>query len=296
MSIHRHKKCHPSVVWEGIVAQLVLASSASVCAETVVISHVDAANPVTEGWDSYVGSTTRVMPLRGDGSESWQILDPSGIDDSVAVYFTSLSPCTIERANTWGWTLRTCLRVTEFSGLGKQSVFANFNNGERRFDMWFDDVGFADVDIVTLMLSLGDCIISGNVAFAAGIGFCGASGFRQFELIYDPALNLADLYVDGVLAVEGYPGHTIGVEQGQQGLAWGAGSTCGDGVGDFKLVEFVINCPFVAADLNQDFKVDGADLGVLLSAWGSRDCVADLDDDGSVSGSDLGLLLAAWTG
>ncbi|MAC74861.1 MAG: hypothetical protein CMJ22_04655 [Phycisphaerae bacterium] len=49
------------------------------------------------------------------------------------------------------------------------------------------------------------------------------------------------------------------------------------------------------ADLNQDGRVNGADLGLMLAAWGGRG-PADLNGSGSVTGADLGLLLAAWTG
>ncbi len=53
-------------------------------------------------------------------------------------------------------------------------------------------------------------------------------------------------------------------------------------------------------DLNGDGVVNGADLGLLLSAWGNCTigfpCPADLDGDGLVGGADLGLLLAAWGG
>ncbi len=49
-------------------------------------------------------------------------------------------------------------------------------------------------------------------------------------------------------------------------------------------------------DLNGDGVVDGADLGLLLGAWGSTtNAAADLSDDGVVDGADLGLLLGAWT-
>jgi hypothetical protein len=49
------------------------------------------------------------------------------------------------------------------------------------------------------------------------------------------------------------------------------------------------------ADLNGDGRVDGADLGLMLAAWGScSGCDADLNDDGLVNGADLGLLLADW--
>lgn len=47
-------------------------------------------------------------------------------------------------------------------------------------------------------------------------------------------------------------------------------------------------------DLNGDGKVDGADLGLVLSAWGGT--AADLDGDGVTNGADLGILLAEWTG
>jgi hypothetical protein len=46
-------------------------------------------------------------------------------------------------------------------------------------------------------------------------------------------------------------------------------------------------------DLNGDGVVDGADLGTLLSAWGSGDLLADLTGDRQVDGADLGGLLAA---
>lgn len=50
-------------------------------------------------------------------------------------------------------------------------------------------------------------------------------------------------------------------------------------------------CP---PDLNNDGLVDGADLGILLSLWGTADPNADFDANGIVDGGDLGELLAAW--
>lgn len=52
--------------------------------------------------------------------------------------------------------------------------------------------------------------------------------------------------------------------------------------------------PCSAVDLDCDGLVDGADLGLLLAAWGTSDPTADIDDDGDVDGADLGLLLAGW--
>ncbi len=50
-----------------------------------------------------------------------------------------------------------------------------------------------------------------------------------------------------------------------------------------------------SGDLNGDGKVDGADLGLLLSDWGAcAGCPGDLNGDNKVDGADLGLMLSAW--
>jgi hypothetical protein len=51
----------------------------------------------------------------------------------------------------------------------------------------------------------------------------------------------------------------------------------------------------VFGDFNGDCVVDGADLGLLLSAWDSTDETFDLNDDNIVDGADLGLLLSSWS-
>ncbi|MDA0658304.1 MAG: hypothetical protein O2931_00795 [Planctomycetota bacterium] len=49
-------------------------------------------------------------------------------------------------------------------------------------------------------------------------------------------------------------------------------------------------------DLNDDGGIDGADLGLLFSAWGLVNSTADLNGDGSVDGADVGILYDGWTG
>jgi subtilisin family serine protease len=48
------------------------------------------------------------------------------------------------------------------------------------------------------------------------------------------------------------------------------------------------------ADINNDSVVDGNDMGMLLSLWGTTNSMADLNNDNIVDGTDLGLLLSAW--
>jgi hypothetical protein len=55
-------------------------------------------------------------------------------------------------------------------------------------------------------------------------------------------------------------------------------------------------CP-CTGDLNTDGLVDGADIGILTSAWnttGESAPGSDVNGDGQVNGADLGLLLSAW--
>ena len=61
----------------------------------------------------------------------------------------------------------------------------------------------------------------------------------------------------------------------------------GDGIPD--------DCFDIFGDINGDGLVNGADLGLLLGAWGTAG-PGDLDGSGFVDGGDLGLLLGAWTG
>jgi hypothetical protein len=54
----------------------------------------------------------------------------------------------------------------------------------------------------------------------------------------------------------------------------------------------LLDCP---TDFNQSGSTDGADLGILLAAWGvTGQPGVDLNHDGIINGADLGLLLAAW--
>jgi len=64
---------------------------------------------------------------------------------------------------------------------------------------------------------------------------------------------------------------------------------------DAAEIEFA---PTIVGDLNHDGVVNGADLSMLLAAWGpcppKGDCPADLNGDGIVNGADLSTQLANW--
>jgi hypothetical protein len=49
-----------------------------------------------------------------------------------------------------------------------------------------------------------------------------------------------------------------------------------------------------SGDLNGDGRIDGADLALLLGAWGSNNPEADLNGDGIVDGEDITELFSMW--
>jgi hypothetical protein len=77
----------------------------------------------------------------------------------------------------------------------------------------------------------------------------------------------------------------------------GSGDACEitGGAPDLNLNGIPDFCECIA-DLFVDGQVNGADLGALLSQWGtaSATTVSDLNRDGQVNGADLGYLLANW--
>ena len=65
---------------------------------------------------------------------------------------------------------------------------------------------------------------------------------------------------------------------------------------DFFVDDVSITLPGVACmgDLNGDGVIDTADLGILLSLFGTNNAIGDLNDDGGVDTADLGILLSLF--
>ena len=57
----------------------------------------------------------------------------------------------------------------------------------------------------------------------------------------------------------------------------------------------IVGSPALPGDFNGDGSVDGADLGLLLSAFGTINATYDLNGDTFVDGADIGLFLALFT-
>lgn len=171
-----------------------------------------------------------------------------------------------------------------------------------------------------ISLKASQCLAAGGVAGPPGVSCAGYTCFPKGACCLPDGTCAGDVTPEQCAALSGlYQGNSSSCAQvvcpdpvgaccfttgfcleltelecGLTGSLWGGiGSTCTDA--NSNGVPDSCESPGLVGDLNGDGKVDGADLGVLLSQWGSGGS-ADLNGDGVVNGADLGILLAAWTG
>lgn len=142
------------------------------------------------------------------------------------------------------------------------------------------DPGLADVDGLDNTIGTVD----DNAALAAGGGAIDAATTANLP-------DTDDLDEDGNVT-ETIPFDLLGALRVRNDTGMPNGLT----LMDIGAAEFTANSPAqpVAGDLDGDGTVNGADLGILLSVWGTNDPSGDLDNDCDVDGADLGVLLAAW--
>lgn len=121
-------------------------------------------------------------------------------------------------------------------------------------------------------ISLIDCVVSGNSASYSGGGIYVPNG---------SVVNLTRTRICGNTAP-----NDAQVGQSPSGIINDLGGSC--------MMSTCNDCPLpCVGDVNTDRAVDGADLGVMLSSWGTSG-PADLNGDSTVNGADLGILLSAW--
>ena len=75
----------------------------------------------------------------------------------------------------------------------------------------------------------------------------------------------------------------------------GAGSVVEAGIDNLRVFGIECDDSSIPGDMNGDGLVNGADLGLFLSVWGTSDPAADFNADGTVGGDDLGILLVNWS-
>jgi len=159
-----------------------------------------------------------------------------------------------------------------------------------------DAIGRAD-DVVTVMV----CDESEELVIAVGGDALAGSGARVWGRLGGPSEDwCCALVADRIIPTAST--NTSGeyeLDYAHAVAPSGHMIAHGRAVGTSETLAIFVTC---AADLNGDGRVDGADLGALLAAWGScptsGPCPENLnpDIDDVVDGADLGILLNAWSG
>ena len=103
----------------------------------------------------------------------------------------------------------------------------------------------------------------------------------------------AGVWVDKTFRINNYVTPSAQVRLRFRAQDLGTGSIVEAGVDDVRI--YGANCVLpIIGDLDGNLRVNGADLGILLGAWGTL--AYDLNGDGGpVAGGDLGVLLGNWT-
>ena len=169
--------------------------------------------------------------------------------------------------------LPSVMAVAAINSAGAKASFSNVGTG----------LSFAapGVDVTTSDRTGSEGYASGDLCCISGTSLASpcVAGVAALAMSANPSLtNLATRSVLRRTCVDlGAPGYDTT-------FGWGIPNA-----------EAAMKAALQPADLDLDGTVDGADLGVLLSKWGSASPQADIDGNGVVDGADLGEVLSAWS-
>lgn len=222
----------PGVVAPLGVVLLLLAVAPALAAPVVL--QAGATDPAANGWTIQgAGHGMAAGPVFDDlGLQAWCIADNSSAAGSSLAYKYPIDPTDLARAQQIGWILRAEVRLPQFpDAIGDAgSTIFEFADGQRsyRVALGTDDDGDPLVQLV------------GGPSLAAqspvAIPDPANSQYHLYELRFNPATGLANLWIDGALALVGYEG--VGATSGH--ILFGSTSDSDTGVGLWHRVEWEV--------------------------------------------------------
>lgn len=167
-------------VQRACFAALILTMATSVQAQ-IVVSHSGMNDPSMEGFTAN-GTLTNGSGIDDDGTSAWRI--SSGVAGQELLYDRTLTAQEIADAKTNGYALRTNIRIpTANKGIGSDTIglWAQLDD-----DWW-------------LLRFATDASANPTAYIHSGDSYAvTGSGYHLYELIYDPANQNADLFIDGI--------------------------------------------------------------------------------------------------
>lgn len=190
-----------------------------------VIEYTAAFDPVAEGFQVHNDLVGTIAPNRErTGYDGWRVTTTRQGD-----YYHHLSDRQQRLALDRGWKLSATMRAEE----GASYVTVDFAGRGNWFAVNVE--ASPTMDLVLLCTQI--------VPHLGGLEFRIARTepvYRSYELVYDPGLRSAALWIDGAKVLSGYAGHT----QFQEGWGFSFGATLYGsqrGIGTFQQVRFEIN-------------------------------------------------------
>jgi hypothetical protein len=179
-----------------LLTALALAALLQVVHAQIIVQHIGANDPRTEGFvrTNFVGKT-EVGPVFDDfGRDAWMIKLTSVSDH---VYYTHyLTPQQTAEAMTYGWELSVTVRFLAMP----PSTALNFQTGNEGFTMDFRSGPAGELAVIDRR---------GTYYFVEDH----QGGYHNYRFVYDPLLELAILWVDGVDTGVGFRSSSVSGER-----------------------------------------------------------------------------------
>ncbi|HOW70265.1 MAG TPA: SUMF1/EgtB/PvdO family nonheme iron enzyme [Phycisphaerae bacterium] len=247
-----------------VVVVIVAAGSVQPADGRVLVQHVGANDPLSEGWTLFdqSGGNHLYGPVQDDLGyiDSWKL--DSFHSGGDFLYQRNLSDTEVSNAYAQGWRLTLMVRAIEAASPTSPALRVVFL-GPRTYGLFFTPDQGSGGPGIGLM---GD----GRI-ISPGLN---SAGYHLITVTDDDANGLAHVLLDGVLVLTDYAGETSTYAQR---IDWGDARTANEdgGHANFAIVRFEVapgtsenGCEGTVADCNGNGMLDPCDLG----SGTSRDC------------------------
>lgn len=234
----------------------------------VFAEHVGSNDPnLVEGWNKYPPNPDNINlgPISEFGIDAWMVDDNDDDPDVTAEleYRWNLSQDDLADINN-GWSLTAFVRIVDFPKTPTLATHVALNLDSHAYRLVFGTQDDND-PIVRLTLASNDAIYVDIPLENSG------GDYHLYELTDPNGTGKADLYVDGVLRYEDYPGWDYTHPWGPA-VTFGSGHRTETGHANYANVTFMTNdVPRCIArplsDLNGDCVTDLGDLAIMVSEW-----------------------------
>jgi len=157
-----------------------------------IAQHSGATNPTAQGFAA-ASATGTALPGDSDGTltfDAFQVVGP----DLSGYYLRTPNPQELNDARNDGWKMTVNARLPNGGGF----AYATFFDSVQRWDIFLSSDGEGD----KLLLWDGTDGLNGGPSYRLG----DRAQYHFMELIFSSSTNKANLYVNGVLAIENFTG------------------------------------------------------------------------------------------